>query len=122
MPPTTPARTQWVYLERDPKSSYKQLSIKGRRIRARTLYAAFVNEGEPRSIEQIAADYNLPVPAVEEAIAYCRSNPPEIDEDFHREEALADAIGENEAGYKYHGKPRLLTQEERARLRPSDNS
>jgi uncharacterized protein (DUF433 family) len=122
MPPTKPARTQWVYLERDPKSSYKQLSIKGRRIRARTLYAAFVNEEEPRSVEQIAADYNLAVPAVEEAIAYCQSNPPEIEEDFRREEALAEAIGENEPGYKYRGKPRLLTQEERAKLRPPDNS
>ena len=28
----TPA-TQYKYLERDPKSSYRQLSIKGRRIR-----------------------------------------------------------------------------------------
>jgi uncharacterized protein (DUF433 family) len=121
-PPTTPARTQWVYLERDPKSSYKQLSIKGRRIRARTLYAAFVNEEEPQTVEQIAADWNVPIPAVEEAIAYCQSNPPEIDEDYRREEALAEAIGENEPDYKYHGKPRLLTQEQRAKLRPSDNS
>jgi hypothetical protein len=28
--------TKWHYLERDPKSSYHQLSIKGRRIKART--------------------------------------------------------------------------------------
>jgi uncharacterized protein (DUF433 family) len=122
MPPATPTRTQWLYLERDPKSSYQQLSIKGRRIRARTLYAAFVSEEEPRSVQQIAADHGLPVPAVEEAIAYCQSNPPEIDEDFRREEALAEAIGENEPGYKHHGKPRLLTPQERTKLRLSGNS
>jgi hypothetical protein len=34
---TTPSNN-WRYLERDPKSSYKQLSVKGRRIKARTLY------------------------------------------------------------------------------------
>jgi uncharacterized protein (DUF433 family) len=115
-PPTTPTRTQWVYLERDPKSSYKQLSIKGRRIRARTLYAAFVNEEEPRTVEQIAADWNVPVPAVEEAIAYCQSNPPEIDEDYRREEAIAEACGMNDPGYKYHGKPRPLSAQDRARI------
>ena len=82
----------------------------------------FVNEEEPRTVDQIAADFDLPVPAVEEAIAYCQSNPPKIDEDFRREEALAEAIGENEPGYKYHGKPRLLTPEERSKLRPSSNS
>src|SRR4051812_29474527 len=83
--PTT--QTQWQYLERDPKSSYKQLSIKGRRIKARTLYGQYVNAEEPRTTEQLAADFNLPLAAVEEAIAYCRSNPPEIEADFRREEA-----------------------------------
>src|SRR6476646_4945661 len=116
MPPTTPARTQWVYLERDPKSSYKQLSIKGRRIRARTLYAAFVNEEEPRSVPQIAADYNLPMAAVEEAIAYCQSNPPEIGEDFRREEAIAEASGMNDPAYRFHPKPRPLSAEDRQRI------
>jgi uncharacterized protein (DUF433 family) len=115
-PPTTPTRTQWVYLERDPKSSYKQLSIKGRRIRARTLYAAFVNEEEPRTVEQIAADWNVPVPAVEEAIAYCQSNPPEIDEDYRREEAIAEASGMNDPAYRLHPKPKPLSDEDRKRI------
>jgi uncharacterized protein (DUF433 family) len=103
-------------LERDPKSSYKQLSIKGRRIRARTLYGQHVRAEEPRSAEQIAADYGLPLAAVEEAIAYCRSNPPEIEEDFRRDEAIMEATGMNEPGYKWHGKPRPLSDEDRARI------
>jgi uncharacterized protein (DUF433 family) len=102
--------TQYKYLERDPKSSYKQLSIKGRRIKARTLYGKYVSEEEPRTPQQIAKDYDLPVEAVLEAIAYCESDPPEIREDFEREERLMESYGMNDPNYKYHGKPRLLLQ------------
>ena len=77
---------QWQWLERDPKSSLKQLSIKDRRIRARTLYGMYMSEEFPRTPEQIAADYNLPIEAVLEAIEYCQTDPPEIREDFEAEE------------------------------------
>src|SRR5439155_16721378 len=70
-----PTATTWKYLERDPKSSLKQLSIRGRRIRARTLYGMFMSAEEPMTPEEIAADYNLPLEAVKEAIAYCQSDP-----------------------------------------------
>jgi hypothetical protein len=46
-----------------------------------------VNEEEPRTVDEIAAAFGLPVEAVHEAIAYCESNPPEIQEDWEREEA-----------------------------------
>jgi uncharacterized protein (DUF433 family) len=89
---TTPSQT-WVYLERDPKSTYKQLSIKGRRIKARTLYGWYMSEEEPLTIEQIAAEYELPIEAVKEAIAYCESDPQEIREDFEREQASMEEMG-----------------------------
>src|SRR4051812_5885617 len=114
MPPT---QTKWLYLERDPKSSYKQLSIKGRRVKARTLYSRHVSPEEPRTVEQLAEDWNLPVAAVEEAIAYCRSKPPEIEQDWQYEEALAEMTGMNEPGYKYNARPRPLTPEQREQLR-----
>jgi uncharacterized protein (DUF433 family) len=114
----TPTKT-WVYLERDPKSAYKQLSIKGRRIKARTLYGWYMSEEEPLTIEQIAAEYELPVDAVKEAIAYCQSDPPEIRKDFEREERLMEATGMNDPNYKYHGKPKLLTAQEMARITDS---
>ena len=41
----------------------------------------YVNEEMPMTPEEIAADYNLPLEAVQEAIAYCESNPPELAED-----------------------------------------
>jgi uncharacterized protein (DUF433 family) len=109
-------QTKWQYLERDSKSSYHQLSIKGRRIKARTLYGYYASEEDPWSIEMIAEQYNLPIEAVKEAIAYIESDPPEIREDFAREEAKMRAKGMLEPGYKLHGRPRILTPEERARL------
>jgi uncharacterized protein (DUF433 family) len=112
---TTPSNN-WRYLERDPKSSYKQLSIKGRRIKARTLYGLTQGE-DAMTPEEVAADRDLPLEAVLEAIAYCKSNPPEIREDFEREERLADAMGLNDPEYKRTGKTRLLTPQELARVR-----
>ena len=99
-----------------PKSAYRQLFVKGTRIRARVLYGWYACE-EPMTPEEIAADYGLPVKAVHEAIAYCESNPPELMEDYAREEALMEASGENEPGYKFHPSPKLLTPQEIAQIR-----
>src|SRR5205809_5843896 len=110
---TTPPT--YKYLTRKPKSVYKQLFIKDRWIAARTLYGKYVSEESPRTPEEIAADYDLPLEAVLEAIAYCESNPPEIAEDYAREEARMEATGMNDP--KYDGNPKLLTAQERARLR-----
>ena len=64
--------------------------------------------------EEIAADYNLPLEAVLESIAYCESNPPELAEDYARDEAMMEATGMNDP--HYDGRPKLLTPEEMARL------
>ena len=77
----------YQYLVSDPGSSYRQLRIKGRRILARTLYALTLGEEGRMTPEEVAADCQLPLEAVQEAIAYCRSNPPEIAEDFAQDEA-----------------------------------
>jgi uncharacterized protein (DUF433 family) len=107
---------QYKYLARKPKSNYKQLFIKDRWISPRTLYGKYVREEEPMTPEEIAADYELPLEAVLEAIAYCESNPPEIAQDFAREEALMEATGMNDPDYKYHPQPKVLTPQERARI------
>jgi uncharacterized protein (DUF433 family) len=78
---------EWLYLAPKPGSAYRQLFVKGTRIMARILYGMYMSEEEPRTPEEIAAVFNLPVEAVHEAIAYCQSNPPEIQEDWEREEA-----------------------------------
>jgi uncharacterized protein (DUF433 family) len=108
--------TQWQHLAPNPKSAYKQLFIKGTRIRARVLYGLYMSAEEPMTPEEIAADLNLPLEAVKEAIAYCQTKPPEIDEDFQREERLMEATGMNDPDYKYGGKYRMLSAEELARI------
>jgi uncharacterized protein (DUF433 family) len=88
---TAPAT--WHHLAPNPRSCYRQLFVKGTRIRARVLYGLFANADEPMSREEIAADFGLPVEAVDEAIAYCQGDPPELAEDFDREERLIAASG-----------------------------
>jgi uncharacterized protein (DUF433 family) len=107
--------TTWKHLAPNPKSKYKQLFIKGRRIRARVLYGWY-KCAEPRTPEEIANDYGLPLEAIQEAIAYCESDPPEIREDFEREERIMEATGMNDPDYKFGGKYRMLSPQERARL------
>jgi uncharacterized protein (DUF433 family) len=108
---------QYKYLVQKPKSSYKQLFVKDRWVAARTLYGQYVNEEEPRTVEQLAEDFEVPLEAVREAIAYCESDPPEIREDQRREEAFMEASGMNDPNYKYHPSPKILSPQEVARIK-----
>jgi uncharacterized protein (DUF433 family) len=111
---TTPT-TDYRHLSPRPESAYRQLFVKGTRIRAEVLYRQFASS-EPLTPEEIAANFELPVEAVKEAIAYCESQPAEIAQDRRREEFLAEASGMNDPDYKLHGKPKLLSPQELARL------
>ena len=81
----TPNGKGWKWLYHYPKSNYKQLSIKGTRIHARTIYGQSIGE-DARTPEELAADYGVPLEAVREAIEYCESDPPEVREDYEREQ------------------------------------
>src|SRR5260221_3331971 len=109
---TTP---HWNYLAPNPKSAYRQMFVKGTRIRARVLYGLHMSAEEPMQPEVIAADYDLPLDAVLEAIAYCQSNPREIAEDFAREERRGGGAGPDKTG----GEKRGLFPPERGKRRPS---
>ena len=91
--------------------------IRGTRIRAEILYGYHINAEDPWTAQEIADDYGLPLEAVEEAIAFCRSAPPEVAEDRARERRLAEASGMLDPDYKYHPYPKLLSAQELARLR-----
>jgi uncharacterized protein (DUF433 family) len=109
--------TQYKFLERNPRSNYKQLFIKGTKITARTLYGRYMSDEEPMSPEEIAEDFGLPIEAVREAIAYCATDPVAIGEDFAREEAIIEATGMNDPNYKYNPSSRkLLSPQEYARI------
>ena len=107
---------EWKHLERRPGSSYHQLCIKGKRIWAWTLYCELVNQKEPRTPQELAEDWRIPLEAVQEAIAYCESNPLELREDHRKDELLAEAIGMNDPAIRESGKPRPVSTEERVRL------
>ncbi len=62
------ASTKYVHLAPNRKSAYRQLFVKGTRIPARAPYGWYACE-EPLTPAEIAADYNLPLEAVTEAIA-----------------------------------------------------
>src|SRR5437870_3408945 len=82
---------KYRHLERRPGSNYKQLFVKGRRIRAEVLYRQTIGL-EPRTAEQVAEDYELPLEVVQEAIQYCIDNPQVLQEDRDSEwaEIVAD--------------------------------
>src|SRR5438132_8279328 len=80
-------QAHYKYLDRWPGSNYRQLFYKERKIRAETLYRATIGP-EPRSAEEVAADYAIPVEAVHEAIHYCADNEDLLRQEL--EEGLAD--------------------------------
>jgi uncharacterized protein (DUF433 family) len=61
------------YLEPRAGSNYRQLFFKGRGLFAQTLYRATVGT-EPRTPEEVARDFDVPLEAVHEAIHYCTHN------------------------------------------------
>jgi uncharacterized protein (DUF433 family) len=109
-----PSSPEYKHLAPNPKSSYRQLFVKDRRIRAWILYCDHVGQG--LTAEQIAADRDLSAEAVREAIAYCASNPPAVRGDLIREEALMRATGMLEPEYKLNPQPKFVSLEERARI------
>jgi uncharacterized protein (DUF433 family) len=114
MDPST--STTWQYLAPSSTSCYQQLFVKGTRIRARVLYGMYKSAEGPMTPEDIAAEFDLPLAAIKEAIAYCQTNPPEIARDFEREERLMDASGMNAPDYKLGGKFKVVPPEEVARI------
>lgn len=106
---------EWVYLAPNPKSAYKQLFIKETRIRAEVVYRLSIGR-EPMTVEEIAADFGLPLEAVQEAIAYGASGPLEIEADRRGEERVMEATGMNDPDYKRGGKYKVLSPQERAKL------
>jgi hypothetical protein len=75
-----------------------------------------MNEKEPRTAQELAEDWGIPLAAVQEAIAYCETDPPEFLDDYRKDEVLAEAIGMNDPAIKRSGRPRSLSTEERVRL------
>jgi hypothetical protein len=63
----------YQYLEARPGYSVRQPFVKGRNIWAEVLYRETIGL-EPRTPEQVAEDFEVPLGAVLEAIDYCERN------------------------------------------------
>jgi hypothetical protein len=76
----------------------KSEHVKGTDFPARDFYSLCADEEEPMTPAEVAEAYGVPVEAVHEAIAYCRSDPLEMRQDFEDQEAWMAARGLNESG------------------------
>jgi hypothetical protein len=89
---------QYKYLGPWRGSNYRQYFYKERKIRAEVLYRATVGL-EPRTPEEVAKDYDVPVEAVLEAIHYCTHNEELLRQERDRESELIRARGLDKPPY-----------------------
>jgi uncharacterized protein (DUF433 family) len=97
-------QVQYRYLEPRPRSHYRQLWVKGRHIRAEVLYRFTLGE-EPRTPEEIAHDYALPVEVVHEAIDYAVHNQELLEAERVREARRMKQLGLDRAPFVPPGSP-----------------
>lgn len=86
------APSKWRYLVARDDKSYKQLYLKGRRVRASTLYDSM--RGDELTHGEAAANWDLPLEAIDEVVAYCEANHELIDRenDEDRRQAIEAGI------------------------------
>ena len=99
-------QTPYQFLKPHAGSNYRQLFVRGRSIRAEILYRATIGL-EPRTPEEVAGDFGVPLAAVHEAIHYCLHHEELLRQE--REAVLADirARGVDKPPYvPTHGAPR----------------
>lgn len=83
--------TQWQYLEKRPHPWRQQLYLKGRRLRAFTVWMdMLVNELTP---EEVAENKELPLAAVREAIEYCETHRDLLEREALEERRKLEAKG-----------------------------
>jgi uncharacterized protein (DUF433 family) len=89
-----PEMNHYKYLEPRPGSSVRQPFVKGRNIWAEVLYSETIGE-DARTPEQVAADFEVPLGAVLEAIDFCVKNRDYLREELERQNAsLQDYLKE----------------------------
>jgi hypothetical protein len=86
------ADVEYKHLEPRTRSSYRQLWVKGRHMRAEVLYRLTVGP-EPLRREEVAEDYDLPLEVVLEAIDYSTRNKELLDQERAREQARLEERG-----------------------------
>ena len=82
--------TQYQHLEPHPGSNYRQLFLKGQRIRAAVVNEA-IHGPDPFTPEEFASEYQVPLEAVLEALEYVAQNRPLIEQERDHEAARLHA-------------------------------
>jgi hypothetical protein len=89
---TTKTEKQYQHLEPRPGSNYRTLFLKDRRIRA-AVVDGVINGPDPRSAEDFAREYQVPLEAVIEALEYVAANRTLIEQERDHEAARLRARG-----------------------------
>ena len=84
--------TEYKHLEARPGSNYRQLFVKGRRIRAGILYRLTINV-EQLTPKEVATEYDLPLNVVLEAIDYCKRHSDVLEADRQMEDETLRKYG-----------------------------
>jgi uncharacterized protein (DUF433 family) len=89
---TAKTETQYQHLEPRAGSNYRQLFLKGRRIRAAVVDQA-IHGPDPFTPEEFAEEYQVPMEAVLEALEYVAHNRPLIERERDEEAVRLRARG-----------------------------
>jgi uncharacterized protein (DUF433 family) len=92
MSSTTKTDPTYQHLEYRPGSNYREMWLKGRRIRASVVHD-WINGPEPMTPEDFARDFRVPIEAVHEALDYVARNRDFIAQERDREAANIRARG-----------------------------
>ena len=82
----------YQYLEHRPGSNYREMFLKGRRIRA-SVVNGWIHGPDPMTPEEFAQDFRVPLEAVHEALDYVAHNRALIEQERDREAANIRARG-----------------------------
>jgi len=89
--PTAAPSHSWQYLEERPHPWRRQLSVKGRRLLASSVWSDMI--ANQFAIEEIAHSRSLPVEAVRECVQYCEENRSLLDAECEQEKQWLLARG-----------------------------
>jgi hypothetical protein len=126
---STENQPQYQHLEPRPGSNYRQWFLKGRRIRA-AIVDEVIHGPDPRTPEEFAEEYQVPLEAVLEALDYVARNRSLIEQEREREAANLRARGligpaNEDSTIAAPGEPTLLGELDRlekAKPRPTKGS
>jgi uncharacterized protein (DUF433 family) len=87
----TMTTTKWQYLEKRPHAWRQQLYFKERRLRPFNVWITM--QIEQMSPEEAASEWDLPIAAIKEAIAYCEANRELLDREAESERQYLEEKG-----------------------------